>query len=184
MRHPQILTKERAQLLVIDVQDKLVNAMAARTEVVANTKKLILASKKMHIPVFYTEQYPRGLGNTITEIKEALGQQSPFEKVSFSCCSLANLNDSLSSTGRRQIILAGVEAHVCVQQTALDLMAKDYIVYVAADATCSRREFDYSIALERLKEAGTIITTTESIIFELLEQAGTPLFKELLQIIK
>ena len=132
-----------------------------------------------------TEQYPKGMGKTMHSVVETLGDQdAPIEKVAFSCCGAEGLVNRLQDTGAAHILLCGIEAHVCVLQTALDLLALDYTVHVAADAVSSRSPDNARIAIEAMRQAGAVITNVESAIFQWLERAGTEEFKDLLSVVK
>ncbi len=170
-------------LLVVDVQEKLLPAMQEAEQCAANVRKMVEAAKVLAVPVVVTEQYPAGLGATCAAIREAMGELKAIEKMRFSACVQAT-TDRLSELDRRQVIVVGIEAHVCVQQTVLDLLRLDYNPYVCADAVSSRRAIDRDTGLARMRQAGAIITTTESAIFELLGEAGTGLFKQILKIVK
>ncbi len=183
-RFNKLLLPDKCILLIIDIQEKILPVIKDNQQVVSNTLKLIKGFKVLNIPVFYTEQYPKGLGHTLIEIKNELGNSELFEKMSFSCIGANNLFIRLNELKRNQIIVCGIEAHVCVQQTVLDLLANDYQVNVAADAVSSRKEKDYSVALKRMENHGAEITTTESILFELLNICGTDQFKQISKIVK
>jgi len=142
------LTPQNAALVVIDVQEKLMNAMSRRAETLASIDKLIRAAGVLQLPTLVTAQYIKGLGSVCAEIAEATPGIVPLEKMTFSCCGSEEFMRAVKSTQRQRIILCGIEAHVCVQQTAIDLM-KDHFVYIAADAVCSRHEMDYTVAIER-----------------------------------
>ena len=133
------IQREEAVLVVVDVQDVLMKQMnhGVAEKVIRNIRILLTFAKKMAIPVLITEQYPKGLGPTVSEIKRELGPTLPIEKVSFSCCGVETFNEKINQTGRKQVILSGIETHVCVLQTAEDLIRKNYSVYAVADAVCS-----------------------------------------------
>lgn len=183
-RHPIILKKETSALLIIDLQEKILPVIHNVGIVIENTIKLIKGFKTLNLPIYFTEQYPKGLGPTSSKILAELKEYSALQKMSFSCFGAEDLFTELRSKKRHQIIVSGVESHVCVQQTVLDLLANDFQVNVAADAVSSRREFDFQIALDRMRTLGAEITSTESILFELLEVCGTPEFKEISKIVK
>lgn len=183
-RHPIILKKETSALLIIDLQEKILPVIRNVDIVIENTIKLIKGFKTLNLPIYFTEQYPKGLGPTSTKILSELKGYNAIQKMSFSCFGAEDLFTELRSKKLHQIIISGVESHVCVQQTVLDLLANDFQVNVAADAVSSRREFDFQIALDRMRTLGAEITTTESILFELLEVCGTPEFKEISRIVK
>jgi len=145
---------------------------------------LIRGCHILAVPMLITQQYTKGLGETVPLIKNALGDFDPIEKTAFSCCKEESFKDALYKTDRKSIIVTGVEAHICVQQTVLELLEDEYSVYVVADCTGSRTETDYRIALRRMEQAGAILTTMESILFEMLESADHPKRKEISNIVK
>jgi nicotinamidase-related amidase len=177
------LTPQNTALVVIDVQEKLMNAMPRRVEVLASIQKLIGAARVLKLPTLVTAQYIKGLGPVCEEITKSTPGIKPMEKMAFSCCGSEEFIRTLKELRRQRIILCGIEAHVCVQQTAIDLM-KDYFVYVVADAICSRHRHDHKVAVERLRDCGAVITTVESAVFELLREAGTDQFKQILPLFK
>ena len=183
-RHLDTLDRKRSGLLVIDVQEKIAAVMFHRQRVLDTTLKLIKACQILNVPVFITEQYPQGLGPTEPAIKKMLEDVPPLTKLTFSCCGRGGLIDQLRAKHLEQIILVGIEAHVCVQQTALDLLAQGFQVHVLQDGVSSRKKIDFETALQRMRSAGVIVSTGEAAIFELLERAGTREFKQVVQLIK
>lgn len=183
-RNPKVLDRSKAALLIIDIQEKILGVMNSPDEVVGNTVKLIQGFKTLGAPFFYTEQYPKGLGATVKEIKHEIESTEAIEKMSFSCSGAGELFATLKIRNISQVVVCGVESHVCVQQTVLDLLANGFQVDVAADAVSSRREKDYKIALERMARNGAEVTTAESILFELLNVCGTDEFKKISRIVK
>jgi len=183
-RNPIILKKESTALLIIDLQEKILPVIRNAETVIENTIKLINGFRTLQLPIFFTEQYPKGLGPTSSKILTELQGYNAIQKMSFSCFGAEDLFNELRSKKLHQIVVTGVESHVCVQQTVLDLLANDFQVNVAADAVSSRKEFDFIIALERMRTLGAEITTTESVLFELLEVCGTPEFKAISKIVK
>ncbi len=181
-----ILSTDKAQLLVIDVQEKLAPAMSDAGPVIANSAKLITAARHFHIPVTLSEQYPRGIGTTVATLREAADDAaSVFEKIAFSCLRDEAIAAHLSvASERKQIIITGIEAHVCVLQSALDLKQAGYDAFVVVDAIASREETSRETALRRMEQAGVHPVTTEMVIFEWLGRAGTADFKALLPLIK
>lgn len=177
------LNKEDAVLIIIDIQERLVPAMSGGERSVKNTNVLIAAAESMGIPVIVTEQYPKGLGCTVPQIEENLGKAVKFEKTAFSGC-IDGVRDHLNKTNRKKVIITGMETHVCVFQSVRDLLKQGYYVFVAADAVCSRTEENYSNALSLMREMGAVISNTETILFDLLKEAGTPQFKALSKLIK
>lgn len=178
------LTTDNTALVVIDVQEKLMAAMTRRDETVAGVRKLVAAAKILNIPTLVTLQYVKGLGPLCPEIAEVATGLTGIEKLSFSCCGHDAFTRAVKELRRPRVILCGVESHVCVQQTAIDLMGMDKFVYVCADATCSRRDLDHQTAMERLRDCGAVITTVESAVFEILRQASTEPFKQCLPLWK
>ena len=184
MRHLTILDRQHTALLVIDIQERVHAVMRYRETVEANALKLIRGCQLLRVPIFLTEQYPKGLGHTISSIRNALQTTLPLQKMSFSCCGSEDLMKVLQEKGLRHAVLAGIETHVCILQTALDLLANDYQVHVVRDAVSSRHELDHQTALQRLQQAGAIVTTAEAVLFELMERADSAEFKEVSKLIK
>ncbi len=180
----KVLNPSTTALLIIDIQERILPVISNNKNVVQNTLKLIKGFKVMNLPIFYTEQYPKGLGTTADELKIELDDAQYFDKLSFSCYGAVELFDKFKEKNLSQIVVTGVEAHVCVQQTVLDLLENKFQVNVAADAISSRRETDYNIALDRMRYHGAEITTAESILFELLNVCGTDTFKQISKIVK
>lgn len=181
--HLRPLTRALATVLVVDLQQKLLPAMHEADSCVAAAARLIKAAGTLGVPVIATEQYPAGLGRTDPRISELLAANRTFEKTQFSAW-IEPVRAVLAHSGRNQVILVGIETHVCVQQTALDLLRDGKQVWLCVDAVTSRRPLDSQVACDRLRHAGAIVTTTESVIFELLGEAGTQEFKNILKIVK
>jgi len=182
-RHPTILRREDALLLVVDFQQRLADVMPRRESVTAEILKIIQGVKRLGVPVLVTEQYPQGLGPTVPEIAQTVEPDGVVTKLTFSCCGDETFWEALRQTQRKQIVVVGMETHVCVLQTVLDLLANDYQVHLPADATCSRSDSNRDNALARMRQAGAILTNTESLLFELLVQAKTEEFKAILKLI-
>lgn len=181
------ISQEEVILIITDIQEKLVNAMKkdVAEEVIKNNKLLIEIAKIFNIPLILTEQYPKGLGKTVEEIKNSLPEYKPIEKITFSSLLEPEFEKELIKYfNRKKVILTGMETHVCIWQTFLDLTKRGYIVFVPKDAVCSRKKLDWEAGLDLIKLAGGIVTTTETLIFQLLKKAGTPEFKEVLKYIK
>lgn len=181
MRSPELMSRNDTGLLVIDIQTKLMDKMADRDGVVANVARLIEGAKILGMAVQATEQYPKGIGPTVPELAERLPARP--EKLTFSCCGLPEVAEQFRSRGVQKVLLAGIETHVCVQQTALDLLAQGFRVYVAADAVASRKDLDRELSLRRMDRAGAVLTTTEAALFEWTERAGTPEFKQISRLV-
>jgi len=183
MSETGILKKNKTAFIIIDVQERLMPVIFNNTEVFENVNRLIEGSKILNVPLLITEQYPKGLGHTCAEIKIPEGQEV-IEKVCFSGLLSETVNEKLKSLGTEQIILAGVESHICVLKTALDALDSGLQVHVIADAVSSRKEYSKQIALERMRQAGAFISTTEMILFQLMDAAGTDEFKQISKLIR
>ena len=178
-----ILIPEEAVLLVIDIQDRLVPVMKYGEQVIRNTKTIISYAKKLGVPIIATEQYPKGLGKTVSEVSSNLEEALTYEKVTFSGCT-REVTSALKELARKKIIITGMETHVCVFQTVRDLLAQGYQVFVVRDAVCSRTKENYLNGLSLMSSMGAVVTNTETVFFDLMKEAGTPLFKELSKLIK
>ena len=180
------LDQDRTVLLVIDMQEKLLGLFENRERIIEASRMLVGGAGVFDIPVLVTEQYPRGLGPTDDELNSVLqrvGAESS-NKTAFSACGDTDFRTRLREVDREQIVLCGIETHICVQQTALDLLTQDYQVSVCADAVGSRRQLDHDTALHRMRLAGASVTTVEAVLFELCLDCTSPRFKPLLEIIK
>ncbi len=177
---------EHSILLVVDVQSRLTAAMKEddRARVFRTVEILAKAAELLGIPTFLTEQYPKGLGPTEPSVFSHLTAARRFEKTSFSCCGAQKFPDELLATGRRQIVMAGMEAHVCVLQTALDLRSAGFDVFVAEDGVCSRDPRNRLNALERLRGAGVVIANAESVVFEWMRDARHEHFKAISALVR
>jgi nicotinamidase-related amidase len=183
-RHPSILERRGTIAVMIDLQEKLVGAMIRRYDILARASFLIEAMRLLGIPLLVTEQYPKGLGPTDRRLAGLLDEALFFEKLSFSAICDERFVAWIEEHRPTRVLLFGVETHVCVAQTALDLVARGIGVTIAADAVASRRDEDHRIALERLRTSGVVIGTAESAVFELLREAGTPEFKSVLKLVR
>jgi nicotinamidase-related amidase len=179
-----MLDRHSAALVVIDFQEKLLPKMQRAEGVTAQAVKLIRFCRDTGIPVFWTEQYPKGLGPTVGEIAQELPDEEPFEKTVFGCFGAPGFADALEQASRGQLLLTGIETHVCVMQTALDALDRGFEVFVPKDAVSSRADSEYEAGLSRMARAGAEIVTTEMALFELLREAGTPEFKKALPLLK
>ncbi len=183
-RFEKILKKGSTALLVIDLQEKIMPVIINSDRVIDKSVRLIQGFKVLNLPIFYTEQYPKGLGSTHESVKKELEGLTPINKMSFSCFGADDLFIRLEDNNITSVVVAGVESHVCVLQTVLDLLENGFQVNVPADAISSRTELDYMVALDRMRQHGAEVTTTESILFELLEVCGTAEFKSILKIVR
>lgn len=179
-----ILDKEGCVLLVVDIQERLAAVMKYREQVVKNNLRLIELARILNVPVLVSEQYPKGLGHTVDEIKEALPSCNPVEKLAFGCCGEPAFMDELRRLGKKRVILTGMETHICVLQTALGLINDGYAVHAVSDAMCSRTEENWKVGLGIMRDAGAVITCTETVLFQLLKVAGTEEFKVVSRMVK
>jgi nicotinamidase-related amidase len=182
MRLTERLTALHGALLVVDMQEKLLSAMRDREQVVANCVRLIHGAKELKIPVWGSEQYPRGLGPTVPPIAELIAERP--SKLTFQCCAVPQLLEQFYGRHIRHVTIVGVEAHVCVSQTALELLDLGFRVQVPADAVTSQNRLDWEIALRRLEQAGSVISSTEAVLFEWLESADRSEFKKISSLVK
>ena len=178
------LDRTTAQVLVIDVQERLLPQIHEQASVVERCVRLLRGAAVLELPITLSEQYPEGLGTTAGPIREAVGRPPDVVKSTFSVCGDEGGLSRLKAVGRPQVLLVGIETHVCVQQTALDLLVAGLLPVVLADAVGSRRPFDRDIALERMRAAGAIVTTVEAALFEMSVRCDTPAFKQILKIVK
>lgn len=178
------IERESAVLLIVDIQTRLVPAIADHEQIVHQSSVLLQTANLMELPVLATEQYPRGLGSTVEEIKQDLPEKVVVsEKISFDACT-DEIRQALMASGRKQVIICGMETHVCVYQTVRRLLADGYEVFVAADAVGSRTVANKENALAMFRQMGAVVSNTETLIFDLLQVAGTPLFKQVSVLIK
>ena len=171
-------------MIIVDVQQRLLPATFEPQRVVQNTVRLIQEAGILKVPIFATEQYRKGLGPTVPEVATAIPGFAPMEKLAFSACGAAGFIPALERKQVSQAILCGIEAHVCVTQTCLDLLDAGYRVFVAEDAVSSRTPENYRCGLDRMRAAGAVIVSSEMVLFELLERAGTEEFKQILNLVK
>lgn len=179
-----MLDRKGSLLLIVDVQERLVNALDK--DVVANrTATIAKAAKIMEIPVIVTEQYPKGLGSTIPQVKMCLSENTQIvEKTAFSAMKEKGFSEILKSYGKKQIVICGIETHVCVHQTVTDLLEEGYEVYVVKDACASRNKYEFKQGIDIMQQNGAKISCLEIVIFEWLRSAKNPYFKEVQALIK
>ncbi|MCW3490959.1 hydrolase [Dethiobacter alkaliphilus] len=178
-----MLSKDECVLVVIDVQGKLAHMMHNKEDLFNNIQIMIQGAKALDIPVIWVEQYPEGLGGTIEEIAGLL-EGAPVEKVTFNSCLNDEFVKTLSSYNRQQVLVVGIETHICVYQTVMGLLKAEYDVHVVADGVSSRTEDNKLIGLEKMKDGGAQITSTETALFELVKIAEGPEFKAILKLVK
>jgi nicotinamidase-related amidase len=180
------LQSENCALVVIDVQEKLLPPIFNGELLIRNAALLIHAAQILDIPVLVTTQYAKGLGNTVPELASLVPNVTPVDKTEFGCFGKDTFCSAVKALpgNRNTMLLCGMETHICVMQTALGALEQGYIVHVASDAVGSRNEWNWQVGLERMQNAGAVISSTEMMIYELMRKSGTPQFKELLQYIK
>jgi len=178
------IIKEQSCGLIIDIQEKLHPHIYKHDIISRNVITLIQGLKILNVPVILTQQYTKGLGDTVPDIKQAMGDFTPIEKNSFSCCDEPAFMETLNRLGKKYIIIGGTEAHVCILQTTIDLIEKSYIPVVVENCISSRKNRDKKTAVDRMRQEGAIITTYESVLFELTRYAGTSQFKEISRLVK
>jgi nicotinamidase-related amidase len=179
-----MLNHKDTVFVLIDVQGKLAGLMHEKERLFENLEKLLRGMQALNVPIIWMEQIPEKMGPTIVPLRQLLGTHAPIPKTSFSCGGSPAFMEQLKATRKKQVLLAGIETHVCVYQTAADLVRQAYHVEVAADAVSSRRALDRDIALRKIDEVGAYLTTVETAIFELLRTADHPKFRDILAIVK
>jgi nicotinamidase-related amidase len=179
-----MLNTEEVVLLLVDIQGKLAQFMYEKERLFGNLQTLVKGIQVLEVPILWMEQNPEGLGPTIPEIADLLPDIAPISKMSFSCCRNEQFVKSLSEINRKQVLIAGIETHICVYQTAAELLDMGYAVHVVADAVSSRTEENKTIGLQKMKDAGASWTSVETLLFELLRVAEGEKFKTMLKIVK
>lgn len=182
-RSPLLLNPNTSALLIVDIQTKLLPLIQNNQSILSKTVELIHGAQLLGVKVFCTEQYPEGLGSSVQEITAVLDTPAVSKRM-FSCRECHKLNEQMQSDNIHQLVVAGIETHVCVAQTVMDFMGMGYDVFLPVDATGSRKELDRSVALGRMDSNGTTLTTTEAVLFEWAETSRHPQFRELSQRIK
>src|SRR5262245_41427254 len=182
MRLSDRFTAQQGALLVVDVQEKLMALIPDRALVTANAVRLVKGARALGMPVWATEQYPKGLGSSVCEITELIPERQA--KTTFHCCAVPQFLEQLYGRRIRHVTVVGIEAHVCVAQTALELLGLGFGVQVPADAVASRAKVDWEFALRRLERAGAVVTTTEAALFEWTERSDRPEFKVISDLVK
>ncbi len=184
-QHPQFLGTASTHLMVVDIQERLFKVMTeeGQTNLLKNVPILTAAANELKIPILVTEQYPKGIGPTIPDIKQSITDALTVAKIDFAATEEEEVVRQLDRKGRKQILLTGMEAHICVYQTALGLLKLGYDVHVVADATATRLPHNQAAGLALMERAGAVVTTTEAALFQLLERAGTEAFKKMQKMI-
>jgi nicotinamidase-related amidase len=183
-RHPDLADAARSALVVVDVQEKLMGAIHDAPRVEREIVRLVEGAKLLGVPTLACEQYPAGLGPTTAAVAAALGEARPIEKLVFSAADESKFMEALRRLDRDLVVVVGIEAHVCVLQTALDLLSRGFRVHVAADATGSRSPENRTIALARMAAAGVRVTCVESVLFEWLRRAGSDVFRGVSKLVR
>jgi len=179
-----MLKRDKAALLVIDFQEKLLPTISNHETIVPSTVKLIRFCKELGIPVLWTEQYPKGLGHTVHELKSELDGLAPIEKTEFGCTGNPDFDKALEQSGRSQLLVTGIEGHICVMQTVLNALDTQKEVYVATDAIGSSSVSQCEAGIERMAKHGAEMVTSQMAMFEILGKAGTPEFKQVMPLLK
>ena len=183
-RHPHILDREDTLLVVVDMQEPFLRGIHDRERLTQNIGLLVKSAALMQVPVIPTVQYAERMGGVVPEIMQALPAPVSLDKMCFSCAGVPAFLDAVAASGRRQILLCGVETHICVSQTALDLAAHGYQVHVAADAVSSRTLEKHKLGMERMRDSAVLPCAAEAAVYELLCEAGSPEFKAVLALVK
>ncbi|WP_294343221.1 hydrolase [Prosthecochloris sp.] len=179
-----MISSQDTVLLIIDVQGKLAQIVYESAAVEQNISKLVRAAKILGVPVLYTEQYPKGLGHTVAPLEKLLAEEDPFEKIAFSCCADEGFMEALRKLKRNEVLVTGMETHVCVYQTANELIEYGYNVHLITDAVSSRTKENRDLGIHCIENAGAFLKSTEMVIFELLRVAKGDAFKAIAKIIK
>jgi nicotinamidase-related amidase len=179
-----MLKTEHTLLLLVDIQGKLAHLMYEKNLLFDNLKRLIRGIQVLGIPILWVEQNPEGLGPTIPEIADLLPDETPISKISFSGCRNERFLQTLNQSNRQQVLIAGIETHICVYQTAADLVAMGVEVHVVTDAVSSRTAENKAIGLQKMRDSGATLTSVETALFELLKAAEGEAFKQILRIVK
>lgn len=184
-RHPTLLDRHTSVLIVVDMQEPFLGAIYGRDALTANVVLLCQAAQILKIPIIATEQYAERMGSVVPEIAAVLGKESrPIDKLTFSCAESSAFQHALIAAGKHQIVICGVETHICISQTAHDLLHVGYRVHVPADGVSSRTLEKHKLGMERIRDSEIKPCATEAAVYEWLREAGTPEFKEILQLVK
>ena len=179
-----MLTADNTVLLVVDIQGKLATLMHEKDRLYAAAAKILRGAKVLDLPIIVTEQNPAGLGSTVAELAEDIEGATVISKFAFSCCGEPAFTNAIAATGRKQVLLCGIETHICVYQTAVGLLDAGYVVHILADAASSRTALNRQVGLDKMIAAGAQITSVETALFEILQVAEGEKFKQILRIVK
>lgn len=178
------ILKENTAAVIIDMQERLYPHMYGKEDLLSRMVTLLQGLRQFSVPLVVTQQYTRGLGDTIAPVREAIDDFSYLEKTAFSCHDEPSFREALACTGKKFVVIAGIEAHVCVLQTVLDLLEDAYVPVLVEDCISSRREHDKAVSVERMRSEGAVVTTCESLLFELCRSAGTEVFRNISRLVK
>ena len=178
------INKEESVCLLIDIQERLVPVMHCKEEFISNTRRLIMGVPELDVPIIATQQYSRGLGETVSDISSLISYFTPIEKKSFSCYDEPGFVEALENTDKSTVIICGIESHVCVLQTAVDLKDAGYNPVILFDCISSRTKSNLKLSLERFRYEGIVVAGYESVLFEMTKSADTPFFKSISKIVK
>ena len=181
--HPNLLTKE-CLLVLIDIQEKLFPYVQDKKQLLGQITKLVRFATIMKIPIFLTEHYPQGLGPTIQEIRNILPEYNPIKKITFSAFGSEKFLQKIKDTKIKTLLICGIESHICIEQTVLDGLSLGLNIHIISDAISSRKKHDFQIGIQKMQQSGGIISTTEMAMYEILERADTPEFKDTLNLVK
>ena len=178
------LNSQSTGLIVVDAQEKLLGVMRRRQTIVDNIVRLLRLADHHELPVIATQQYRKMMGPIVGGIASLIPVQEITDKMDFDCCAVGDFNDRLRAMGKKTVILVGVETHICILQTCVSLLAAGYEVHVPQDAVDSRTKENWHVGIALMKEAGAVVSSTETLIFQVLRKAGTSEFKDMLRIVK
>ena len=179
-----LINTEESVLVMVDLQERLIPAIAGKEKLLRNCATLLQGARRLGVPILASEQYPKGLGHTTASLAAGLAPEEVVEKITFSCLAATDFAARLSALGRTQAVVCGAEAHVCVLQTAFDLQSRNFQVFVVEDAVCSRSRANHRNAMERLRQAGIMVTNAESVLFEWLTDASHEHFRQVSALLK
>lgn len=179
-----MIHSDHSVLVIVDIQGRLATLMYEKDRLFANVVRMVKASRLLDIPILWNEQLPDKLGETVPEIKASLEDLQPLVKRSFSCCDNPAFMTAIEATGRRQVLLTGIETHICVYQSAIQFIERGYEVHLLIDAVSSRLEHNYHLGIQRIKDAGGVLTSVEMCLFEMFKVAEGDRFREMVKIVK
>ncbi len=179
-----MLKTDEVVFVLVDIQEKLARVMHDKDQFLHNAEVLVKGLKVLDVPIIWMEQNPKGIGPTVSQLAEHLTDNTPISKMSFSCCQNEFFVKALEATNRKDVLIAGIETHICVYQTATELIDMGYRVHVVADAVSSRAAMNNTIGIQKMRDAGAALTSAETVLFELLQVAEGDVFKAMLKVVK